>query len=371
MTRDKQVLLICDLGPPLPNHLLSVYERMGNTYVTLVRRRYGDLGPTRFRVIEVPLTVTVKKGNRLRTFADLVSYLVIGSVVSLAASLRYRCTIVHSRFLVPEGVVGLVASVFSHSALFVTAEGSDVNIHSRSPLVRAIIAMLASRGTILSVSMPIRARLSSMGIDSVYTPNFVDDSEFKFVPFDRKEHLLLFVGSLIEIKRPDILIDAVASIPRELLPSDLKVRVVGVGPLESSIAGMIGERGLQDMVSLEGTIPHSAVRDLMARALIYVSTSAMEGTSFALIEAMASGCVVIASDIPGNSAIVRDHENGLLFRQGDSASLVRAMNEALNDRGLCERLATSARRTFESNFDIASSAKLLSRLYAKTEAAVS
>jgi len=367
VTGNRQVLLICDFGPPLPNNLLSLYEKMGDTYVTLIRRKYYNLGPTRFRVIQIPLTVTVKKRNRLRTFADLASYLLAGSVVALTATLRYRCTIIHSRFLVPEGIVGLVASVFSRSTLFVTAEGSDVNIHSRNPLARAMITMMASRGTITSVSVPIQARLSSMGVDSVYTPNFVDDSEFKFVPVDRKEHFLLFVGSLIQLKRPDLLIGAVAAIPRELLPRDFRVRMIGAGPLEASLAAMIGERGLGGMVSLDGRVSHGAVRDLMARALIYVSSSTMEGASVALIEAMASGCVVIASDIPGNSAIIHDRENGLLFPQGDSAALSRAIEEALNDQALCERLANGARRTFEVNFDIASSAKLLSRLYAETE----
>jgi glycosyltransferase involved in cell wall biosynthesis len=368
--RKRQVLLICDFGPGLPTYLLPLYDRMSNTAVTLVRRKFGDAGPSHLRVIQIPLTTTLGslgKASTLRVIANVSSYVVAGSVVSLLAALRYHCTIVHSYFLVPQGLVGLVASLFSRSALIVTAVGSDVNVYSRNPMVRVIIGMLARWGTIVSVSLPIKAKLSAMGVESVYIPSFVDGEEFGFRPLEEKENLLLFVGSLVENKRPDLLIEAVAGIPHQRLPKDFRVRLIGVGPLKSSIVAMTRERGLQDMVSLEGDVEHDVVRDLMARALIYVSASTMEGTSFALIEAIASGCVVIASDIPGNSAIIEDHKNGLLFREGDSAALTAAIEEAISDQALCARLARNARRTFESNFDIASSAKLLSGLYARVE----
>lgn len=364
------MLLICDFSPPNPNHLLSLYDRMNNTDVTLVRRKYGDLGPTHHRVIEIPLTplfLTSSLGGKFVTAVNTFSYVMVGSVVSILAALRFRCTIIHSHYLVPEGLVGLIASIPSHSASIATAEGSDVNIYSKSSLARAIMRLLALRGTVVSVSKPIKARLSALGVKSIYLPTFVDGEKFTFKPPIEKDHTLLFVGSLIEIKRPDLLVEAVAGIPREQLPQDFLVRIIGAGPLKSSIGAKISDSGLQDTVRLEGSIPHDAVRELMSHALIYVSASTMEGTSFALIEAMASGCVIIASDIPGNSAVIADHENGLLFREGDSKALSAAIGEAINDMALCEKLSRNARRTFESNFDIMKSAELLSGLYAQVE----
>lgn len=368
--RKRQVLLICDFGPGLPDQLLSLYEKMRDTSITLVRRKYGSVGPTSFQVIQIPPAITSRslgKSISLEKAFNASCYILVGSVVSVLAALRFRCTIVHSRFLVPEGLVGLITSLFSRAALVSTAEGSDVNIYTRNPFVRAIIRMIAMRGTIVSVSKPIQAKLFLMGVDSVYIPNFVDGKKFSFVPTEQKEDTLLFVGMLIELKKPDLLIDAVAKASRQHLPEDLRIQIVGSGPLESSIRKSVREQGLEDMTSFEGNVPNEVVRDLMARALIYVSTSEMEGTSFALIEAMASGCVVIASDIPGNSAIIRDHENGLLFRQGDPVALGAAIEEAFNDRALCQRLAKNARQTFESYFDVEKSAYRLSEIYAKAE----
>ena len=368
--RKRQVLLICDFGPGLPEQLLSLYEKMRDTGITLVKRKYGSVGPTHFQVIQIPPAITsgsLGKAITLRKAMNALSYVLIGSIVSTLAVLRFRCTIVHSRFLVPEGLVGLIASFFTRTPLVSTAEGSDVNIYSGNPLLGAIIRIIASRGAIISVSKPIQAKLASVGVESVYIPNCVDGSIFKFVSIENKERLLLFVGMLVEVKRPSLLIEAVASASKQRLPGDFRVQIVGTGPLESSVRESIRRHGLQDVVSLAGSIPHDAVRDLMVRTLIYVSTSAMEGTSFALIEAMASGCVVIASDIPGNSAIIRDHENGLLFRQGDPSALSTSIVEAINDMELSGRLAKGARRTFESDFDIQRSAELTSGLYAEVE----
>jgi len=366
----RAVLLICDFGPGLPEQLLSLYEKMPGIQLTLVKRKYGRVRPSRFHVIEISPAITsgsLGKSITLQKALNASGYVLVGSLVSILAALRYRCTIVHSRFLIPEGLVGLIASCFSGAALVATAEGSDVNIYSKNPLVRAVIRIIASRGTIVSVSKPIQARLTSIGVESVYVPNFVDGKEFSYVPTEKKEPLLLFVGMLVEVKMPSLLIDAIGGMSRQSLPKDFRVEIVGAGPLESSVLESIRQQSLQDLVSLDGSVPHSVVRDLMGRALIYVSASAMEGTSFALIEAMASGCVVIASDIPGNSAIIRDHENGLLFRKGDSGALAAAIAEALGDQALCERLAKGARKTFETNFDLASAATLLSRIYAGTE----
>ncbi|HKT22833.1 MAG TPA: hypothetical protein VJR06_09540, partial [Nitrososphaerales archaeon] len=169
--RKRQVLLVCDFGPFLPTFLLSLYDRMNDTDVTLVRRKYGSLSSSRLRIIQIPLTTRLGlpgKGSTLRDIVNALAYLVVGSVVSVIAAVRYRCTIVHSHFLFPQGLVGLIASYFSRSALVVTAVGSDVNAYGRYALVRGVIKILARRGTIVSISLPIKSELSSMGVESVY-----------------------------------------------------------------------------------------------------------------------------------------------------------------------------------------------------------
>src|SRR5712692_8005523 len=160
-TQRRRVLLICD-SSILSGILLSLYDRMNGTSVTVIRRKYSSCSDnvvraSLFPTIQIPLTMSfgfIGGRSAPRDFFNAFSYLVVGSFVGIMTALRYRCTIVHSHFLVPQGIVGLIVSTFSRSALVVTAMGSDVNIYSRNTMMRAMIRMLGRRGTIVSVSRP-------------------------------------------------------------------------------------------------------------------------------------------------------------------------------------------------------------------------
>jgi len=374
--RGIRVLLICDFGSGLLRHVLSPYSFMSDTEVTLVRRRLRRARlPENVRLVSVPVPVIGASdwgeiSRSLPLLLNTVSYLFVGSLLSTLAAFRFRCNVVHARFLFPEGVVGLVASTLSGAKLVATAEGFDVNLHLRNRLARAALTTIAKRGEIISVSRPIFDQLSSLGVPSHYQPNRIDCSRFSFVGLDKKENLVIFVGMLEENKRPLLLVEAVGAIRSFVAQRGIKVRIIGEGPLRETLNRRIVELGLQDCVSLEGFLGAETVADFMARAHAYVSCSATEGMSLAMLEAMASGPVVIATDIPATRALITNAETGFTFPVDEVDTLAQTIKFVFERSSEISHVPARARALVESTYDVRRNASELSQIYANGEPAI-
>ncbi len=136
-----------------------------------------------------------------------------------------------------------------------------------------------------------------------------------------------------------------------------KMLLVGAGPEEGRLRKMVEEKGLDDAVHFAGKISNPDMPDYLKAADIYVSSSATDGTSISLQEAIACGLPVVVNDVPANLEWVEDGVNGLVARIGDSGELADRMIRLLKDqvmRGSMSennlRLARE-RADWEKNFD--------------------
>src|SRR4030042_2034723 len=83
---------------------------------------------------------------------------------------------------------------------------------------------------------------------------------------------------------------------------------------------------------------------------LFVLTSLWEGMPYVILEAMASGRPVCATDIPGTREIIRDKETGARVPAEDDAALAARLVELLRDPAQCERMAERAKRLVEQRF---------------------
>jgi glycosyltransferase involved in cell wall biosynthesis len=112
---------------------------------------------------------------------------------------------------------------------------------------------------------------------------------------------------------------------------------IGEGPMRTQLERAVEKSGLRDHVWFEG---HSHdVAGWLQRADVLVRPSFTEGLPLTVLEAMASGVCVLASDIAGNADLVRDGETGLLFPVGDARSLAAKLRRLLSNPHERERLA--------------------------------
>src|SRR6185295_14850716 len=125
----------------------------------------------------------------------------------------------------------------------------------------------------------------------------------------------------------------------EVLKHDprLKLLLVGDGPVKEQVRQHVRELGIH-----ASTVFQPATRDVprwMRSIDIFVLPSLFEAFSNALMEAMASGCAVVASNVGGNPELVTDHETGLLYPAADTAALAERLTELINNAELRARLA--------------------------------
>ena len=146
-----------------------------------------------------------------------------------------------------------------------------------------------------------------------------------------------------------------------LAPSypELRLLMLGSGPLSGRIKALIHNAGLLNRVHFPGLVSQQDLPDYYRAADLYVSTSHSDGTSISLLEALASGLPVLLSDIPGNREwISAPGEAGWLFRDGDPVGLESRIEEILAAReelpavGRRARALAEERGDWEKNFPV-------------------
>jgi glycosyltransferase involved in cell wall biosynthesis len=154
------------------------------------------------------------------------------------------------------------------------------------------------------------------------------------------EPLWLSVGRLVYYKGLSTALEALRDVPGKLLS-------IGEGPLEASLIEQAKKLGVADRVIFRGRAGDDELVGAYhaATALWFPSNARSEAFGFAQVEAMASGCPVINTAIPGSGVawVSRHLESGLTVPVGDAAALAAAARRLLDEPGLRDSLAAGAR----------------------------
>jgi glycosyltransferase involved in cell wall biosynthesis len=146
---------------------------------------------------------------------------------------------------------------------------------------------------------------------------------------------LAFAGRLTAQKALDVALEAIADV------DDVSLVIAGEGeraPLERRTH----ELGLDERVHFLGAQPRERVLALFRAADASILSSTWENFPHTVVEALAAGTPVIATDVGGVAEVVRDGENGLLVPAGDAAALADAVRRYVSEDLLRERLRSNA-----------------------------
>lgn len=140
--------------------------------------------------------------------------------------------------------------------------------------------------------------------------------------FDGKPTRYVYVGEMIERKYPVAVMDAL----KEAYPEgDYAMTYVGGGQLLNDIRSRVEAEGLQQKVQALGKIPRDDIKGQYDKADVMVMISRGEAYGLVYLEAMARGCITIASRNEGFDGIIVDGENGFLCKAGDAHELAQTM----------------------------------------------
>jgi glycosyltransferase involved in cell wall biosynthesis len=191
-----------------------------------------------------------------------------------------------------------------------------------------------------------RAHLVPPGVDTdLFSPP---------APGRPREHRVLYVGRVERASRwkgLQVLVDAMPAL-RERVP-DVRLEVVGTGDDVPHLMHQAERLGVADAIEWTGAVDHADLPERYRRAGVTVLPSLTESESFGitLVEAMASGCPVVGSDVGGIPYVVRDGVDGLLATPGDQAALAGTLTTVLVDRERAAAMGAAGREAAVSRWD--------------------
>lgn len=162
---------------------------------------------------------------------------------------------------------------------------------------------------------------------------------------------ILWCGRFLDWKHPDDAIEALRRLRGEGF--DCRLTMIGSGEMESLLKERVRACGLEDAVTLTGSMSPEVVRDRMEKAGIFLATSdRREGWGAVLNEAMNSGCAVVASREAGSTPyLVRDGENGFTYHAGDVDGLCAAIRRLICEPETRGRVGEAAYRTISEEWN--------------------
>ena len=139
----------------------------------------------------------------------------------------------------------------------------------------------------------------------------------------------LCVSRLVPIKNVALFVDAMAAVHRAR--PDARGAIVGDGPLEPALRQQVAALGLEAVVHLAGYVDQPALPPWYRAADVFVLSSDFDNSPNVVLEAMATGLPVVATDVGGVSDFVDAPDGGALVPKGDAASLGKEIVALLND----------------------------------------
>ncbi|WP_211361719.1 glycosyltransferase family 4 protein [Pseudonocardia cypriaca] len=179
----------------------------------------------------------------------------------------------------------------------------------------------------------------------VPVPNAVPVPVAAARPPDAPPHAV-FLGEIGERKGAFVLIEAWAR-----LAPGTRLTLAGDGAVERA-RRVVAEHGLEGSVQVRSWLPPDQVGELLAGADVLVLPSRNEGQPMAVLEAMAHGLCVVASEVGGIPELVDDGRTGLLVPPDDVEALAAALRKVLADAGLRAALGAAARERALREFDV-------------------
>ncbi len=276
--------------------------------------------------------------------------------IVLAAGLRERgLRHVHVHIANNGAAVAMLAAAFDRSLRYsLTIHGSEEFFDVKAYALRRKVEGAAfvrcishfCRAQVMAWSDPAcwpRLHVVHTGLDPAEFPPGApreDDGTFR----------LLTVGRLDPIKGYDLLLGACARLLAGGL--DLRLRMIGEGPMRPRLESLVRSLGLGERVELAGAVGQDAIQRHLEWADALVVSSFMEGTPVVLMEAMAKERAVVSTRVAGVPELVTDGECGLLVPPGSEEELARALGRLARDAALRRSLGARARERIREGWTI-------------------
>lgn len=267
----------------------------------------------------------------------------LGSYLTLRRLKAEGYNLIDAHFAYPDGHAAVRLGRWLGLPVTVTLRGTEVP-HSRKATLRPKLqAVFQHADKVIAVSDSLRQLALSLGLPAdkgIVVGNGVDTTRFQ--PVDRQTararcklpeqaKVLITVGALVERKGFHRVIDCLPALMAR--HPDLYYLIVGgaspEGDMESELRAQVTRLGLGDRVRFLGPVPPEDLKWPLSAADVFVLATRNEGWANVILEAMACGLPVVATDVGGNREVVARDALGSIAPFGDQAALTQALDAAL------------------------------------------
>ena len=352
--KDKYDVTVCVLQEN--NEIRPRFETENIKVVSLGKKRCSIFNPSGFLSYIFSVLKEIKDICRKKNIQVIQCHLSDAEFLGIIAGRIY-------------GIDRIITTVHSSSLL---PQRSSFSPRNR---LRIIVTRILYRFTssVIAVSSETASniqkvfRVSSEKICTI--PNRIDVGSFKknsmvspgdvFPGLAEEHRILCMVGRLMPPKGQAYLLGAVKMLCPEY--PGLRLLLVGDGDMRKEFENLSRKLEIQEKVIFLGS--RDDIPEILAISEIFVLSSLWEGISLALIEAMAAGKPIVATDIPGNRELIRHGENGLLVTKEDSEALAYALKGLLDNPSRARRLGDKAYQEAKARFDISLTIRELEKIW--------
>jgi teichuronic acid biosynthesis glycosyltransferase TuaC len=255
------------------------------------------------------------------------------SLVSIAKIQEqgFSIDVIDSHYFYPDGVVASWVGKKLNIPVMVTARGSDINVIpenniARNRIIKALTDIQASAAVSQALADEM-VKLAPLAKPPIVLRNGVDldffhpDAAKPKMPFkiEADEKLILSVGNLVELKGHHLVIEAISSLDK------VKLIIIGEGEEKPTLQKLVEDLSLTERVYFTGNIRQAELPGYYATADALVLASSREGMPNVLLESLACGTPVIATNVGGSSEVITQGDIGELLLERNAECIAEAL----------------------------------------------
>ncbi len=323
--------------------LVKAHSQIESTENLLVLRRKKTTVPEKLAELE-------EKDIDYEVVTGITHMATIHELKKLCEQWRPDILVAHG---FPEHLLGRRAGLLAKVPYLVQVEHNSQERYTLWKLYQTR-KLSKSTASIIAVSEGVAQVLSRQGLKAPIQaiPNGIDTTRFggmNLLPINERPQDLIMVGRYAKSKDHITLIEALHQLKKKGIKPNLTLVGSGRKHYQKEIHNLVERYKLQEQVTF---IEYSSeVESLLLQHKIFVMSSRFEGLNLSVLEAMASGCVVVGSQAIGVKELIEDKKDGFLFPIGDASELAGIIETILSNSSNYQVLAMAAREKVLSHYD--------------------
>ena len=246
--------------------------------------------------------------------------------------------IIDAHFFFPDGVAALLLGKWLKKKVVITARGTDISIYPDKYWFpgKMIRWAINNSNAVVTVCKALADKIKTLDVKqkNIYVfRNGVDLKLFKPVlnreklrnKYQVKGTVLLSVGNFVPLKGHHLIIEALVDLP------EMSLILIGSGPMEEELKKIAFSYNIEQRVHFVGVVSQNILSEYYAISDCLVLASSREGWANVLLESMACGTPVVATDIWGTPEVVASPDAGLLIKNRTANAISKGVKDLLSN----------------------------------------